>query len=125
MIEDKRKYLRFECLVRVEEIQSEGLNGTPRDASLDNISREGLRIVMDVDQPFTPGIGVKFRISLAADKDPIFIRGSVMWSRMKGDKYEIGLRIEEMDSAAKAELLDMGFERWKEEQTPSRSGSKG
>jgi PilZ domain len=125
MIDDKRKYLRFECLVPVEEIQSEGMNGTAREVALDNVSREGARLVMDVDTPFTPGSNVKLRISLSPDKNPIFIRGSVMWSRMKGDKYEIGVRILDMDSAAKAELLDIGFERWKDEQTPSRSGSKG
>jgi hypothetical protein len=124
MTEDKRKYLRFECLIPVEEIESQGLNGKVHEVALDNISREGVRLIMDVDTAFTPETNVKFRISLAADRDPIFIQGTVMWSRPKGDRFEIGVRILDMDKAAKAELLEIGFERWKEEQTPTQSGSK-
>lgn len=125
MIEDKRKFLRFECSISVEEIQSEGMNGMVHDVTLDNISREGARLIMDVDKAFVPGVDVKFRISLAAEKDPIFVRGRVMWSNPKGDRFEIGLKILDMDNAAKAELLEMGFERWKGGQTPTSLGSKG
>jgi hypothetical protein len=92
-MDDKRKFLRFECSIPVEEIQSEGLNGTVHDVALDNISREGARLIMDVDTAFSPGVDVKLRISVAAEKPPIFVRGRVMWSRPKGDRYEIGLKI--------------------------------
>ena len=124
-MEDKRKFLRFECSIPVEEIQSQGLNGVVHDVALDNISREGVGLIMDVDTAFAPGAEVKFRISLEAEKAPIFIQGRVMWSRPKGDRFEIGLKILEMDKAAKAELLELGFERWKVGQTPPHPGSKG
>lgn len=125
MMDDKRKFLRFECSIPVEEIQSQGLNGEAHDVSLDNISREGVRLIMDVDTPFAPGTEVKFRISLKAEKAPIFVQGRVMWSRPNGDRFEIGLKIEDMDKGAKAELLEIGFDRWKVEQTPGHPGSKG
>jgi hypothetical protein len=125
MMDDKRKFLRFECLIPVEEIQSQGLNGQAREVALDNVSREGVRLIMDVDTAFVPGTDVRFRINLAADRSPIFVRGTVMWSRPKEERFEIGVRIVEMDKAAKAELLDIGFERWKEEKTPPRAGSMG
>jgi len=125
MMDDKRKFLRFECSIPVEEIQSEGLSGMVHDVALDNISREGVRLIMDVDKAFVPGVDVKFRISIAAERDPIFVRGRVMWSRPKEDRFEIGLKIMDMDKAAKAELLEIGFERWKVGQTPTPPGSKG
>jgi hypothetical protein len=125
MTDEKRKYLRFECLVPVDEIHVQGLNGSPGKVAVDNISREGVRIVMDVDVAFNPGLDLDFTLSRPEKKNPIAIRAKVIWSRPKGNRFEVGMRILNMDKAAKAELLEMGFDQWRKEKTPSRSGSKG
>jgi hypothetical protein len=127
MSEEHRKYLRFECLIPVEEFRIQGLNDISLQAALDNVSREGLRLVMDADISFNQGVELDFVINGVQNSKPVSIRGQVVWSKPHGDKFEIGLKILEMDKAAKCELLDIGFERWKEkeEKNPSRTGSKG
>jgi c-di-GMP-binding flagellar brake protein YcgR len=127
MTEEHRKFLRFECVVPVEDIRFQGLTGLSRRASLDDISREGLRLVMDADIAFNPGVELDFVISGLQDKTSVSIHGQVVWSKPHENKFEIGLKILEMDKAAKAELLEIGFERWKEKKKkkPLRSGSKG
>jgi len=104
MGEEKRKYLRFECLVPVEFIRVEGqeVDERRREACLDEISREGIRLVMDVDLNFPPG-----RLTSK-------VLGEVMWVRPKGDRYELGIRIKRMDTAIKSEIMDLAYDQWRE-----------
>ena len=115
MPDDKRKYLRFECLVPVEDVKIEGEETTTKAAVLDNISREGFRIIIDLDFGFSPGHDIDFRVDIPDKKVDAKIHGEVLWTRPKGKKIEVGLRVKKMDKATKSELLDVGYARWREE----------
>jgi len=125
MSAELRKFLRFECLVPVKDVRLEGLADPAGEGALDNISREGLRLVMEVGVAFSPGQAIDFKVSRSGDRKPVSIRARVVWSRPKGNRFQIGLKILDMDSEAKSELLEDGFERWKKGKPPSLRISKG
>jgi len=115
MGEEKRKFLRFECLIPIEFIRIEGrVLGEGRKACLDEISREGIRLVMDVDLKFAPGTEIDLKVNIPDRKLTSNVCGEVMWVRPKGERYELGVRIKDMDKAIKSELLDLGYEKWRE-----------
>jgi hypothetical protein len=116
MSEEKRKFLRFECLVPVEFVRVEGrdLETGRKIATLDEISREGLRVVMDVDLNFSPGTEVDLKINIPDRRLTSRVCGEVMWVKPKGKHYELGIRIKSMDKIAKSELLDLGYEKWRD-----------
>jgi hypothetical protein len=116
MGEEKRKYLRFEVIVPVDLIEVEGVSGADAEAILDNVSREGLRLILDMSSPLGTGAEVNFKVHSAEKHQTFSISGQVVWSRPKGDKVEIGLKIKSIEKAAKADLLDMGYSLWKDEQ---------
>jgi hypothetical protein len=116
MSEDKRKFLRFECLIPVEFVRVEGqrLDAGRKMATLDEISREGLRVVMDVDLNFAPGAEVDLKVNIPDRRLTSNVCGEVMWVRPKGKRYELGIRIKDIDKVIKSELLDLGYRNWRE-----------
>jgi hypothetical protein len=116
MEDEKRKYLRFECLVPVELIRIEGkeLEAGSEAATLGEISREGLRVVMDVDLNFNPGTEVDLKVNIPERRLTSKVSGEVIWSKSKGKICQLGIRIKAMDKAAKSELLDLGYRHWRD-----------
>jgi hypothetical protein len=116
MGEEKRKYLRFECLVPVEFIRIEGrdLDARRKVATLDEISREGLRVVMDVDLNFRRGAEVDFKVNIPERRLTSKVSGEVMWVKPMGKRYQLGIRIKTMDKVTKSELLDLGYKKWRD-----------
>ncbi len=123
MTEEKRKFLRFEVIVPVEVAEIEGLAGEDAEAILDNVSREGLRLILDMRNPFGTGAEVNFTVHNVEKHQSFAVAGEVVWSRPKGDKVEIGLKIKSIEKSAKADLLEMGYSRWKDEQTHPKKPS--
>jgi c-di-GMP-binding flagellar brake protein YcgR len=124
MVEEKRKFLRFECLVPVDHIKIEGKNRKAKKAALFDISREGLRLTLDLDFSFNRGNDVDFKVNIPEKKISSTVTGEVIWSKPKGKKLELGLKIKNMDKAAKSELLDLGYSRWREMQTSTKGKKK-
>ncbi len=115
MADEKRKYLRFECLVPVEDIKVSGGDAQPKKAALLDVSRDGLHIIVDLDFGLTPGRNVDFNISIPDKNVDTRVTGEVMWTRPKGGHIEVGIKITNMNAAAKSELLDIGYLHWQEE----------
>jgi hypothetical protein len=115
MPEEKRKYLRFECLVPVEliEVDENGQPGNP--ALIDNVSREGIRVVLEMGMDFGPGKDLTFKVHGPESHKNCSLKGEIVWIKPKGKKVEIGLRIKDMENCTKSELLDMGYDRWRKD----------
>lgn len=114
MSEDNRKYLRFECLVPVENIKFEEGDAPTKAAALDNVSRDGLHIILDLDFSLSPGHDVDFDVEIPDKKVDSKVSGEVIWTRPKGKKLEVGIRIKNMNKVTKSELLELGYIRWQE-----------
>jgi len=119
-IEEKRKFIRFDCVVPIVVIEVRNEAGDEGEAFLDNMSREGMRIVVSLaGANFGPGAELKFQFLHPDQKTLSVACGEIIWSRSKGDKVEVGLKIRSMEKAAKAALLDLGYARWRKERSQS------
>ena len=128
MGEEKRKFLRFECLVPVDLIDVARGEGEPGDvagdALIEDISREGLRMVFSVGLALTPGANVDLKVQTPEEPGACFLSGSVMWSKEKDQKLEVGIKINRMDDCVRNKLLDIGYAKWLESRIGEKKGKK-
>lgn len=126
MEDDKRKYLRFECLIPIDLMEVDNPDGDSKEALIDNVSREGIRLVFDLGRAFRQGDDVSFQIQNPDRKTTCRMNGEVVWARSLGKKMEVGLRIKNMEKCSKSELLDMGYNAWRKHQkeSPKSRGRK-
>jgi len=110
MSKEKRKFIRFECLFPAEVVKIEGKKGMAKEIKVNNISREGLRLVLSFD--FSPGSDIDMSIVIPGKRASALVSGEIVWSRWKEDKWELGVRIKDIDKGAKSELLDLSYAKW-------------
>ncbi|MHB8055530.1 MAG: PilZ domain-containing protein [Candidatus Aminicenantales bacterium] len=116
MEDDKRKYLRFECLIPIDLMEIDDSISDHKEALIDNVSREGIRLVFDLGRAFREGDSLSFQIQNPDEKRTCRMTGEVVWARPLGKKVEVGLRIKNMERCSKSELLDMGYNAWRKHQ---------
>jgi len=115
---EKRKYLRFECLVPVDlvEIRGEG-EEDPESVLIEDVSREGMRMILDLGPDLRPGGDIDFKVHNPDEKETCSVVGEIIWSKAKDDKLEVGIKLRKMDESMKNKLLDIGYARWLELQS--------
>jgi hypothetical protein len=121
MGDDKRKFLRFECLLPVEMVEVQGRSAEGIKGEIENVSREGIGLIFNLGLNFTPGAVIGFKIMNPATQKECQVKGKIIWSTLAGSKIGIGLKIMNIERSAKAELLDMGFKLWREKKAKSRT----
>jgi c-di-GMP-binding flagellar brake protein YcgR len=114
MAKEKRKYFRFDCPVPVNLIQIEGGKRLVKKAMLDEISREGLKLTFSFDLDLRPGSEVNFKLNIPEKRLTSKLLGEIVWSKPKGKKLEMGLKIKDMDKILKSELMDLVYAKWRE-----------
>lgn len=113
MPEEKRKFLRFECLVPVELVGVTEPDAPGSPGVIGEVSREGLRVVLDMGMDFGPGKDLQFKMHSGESRKTCSLKGEIVWAKSKGEKVELGLRIKNMENCTKSELLDLGYDRWR------------
>jgi hypothetical protein len=124
MTEEKRKFLRFECLVPVELVEVEASDEASAAAVIKNVSRDGIRIVLDLGSDLQPGTDLQFKISSPEPGQSCSLQGEVIWTKAKSGKVEVGLKIKHLDECAKAGLLEIGYEQWRKGQAKLQGQAK-
>ncbi len=114
MAKEKRKYFRFDCPVPVNLIQIEGGKRLVKKATLDEISREGLKLTFSFDLDLRPGSEVNFKLNIPEKRLTSKVLGEIVWSKPKGKKLEMGLKIKDMNNILKSELMDLVYAKWRE-----------
>jgi len=114
MAKEKRKYFRFDCPVQVNLIQIEGGKRLVKEATLEEISREGLKLTFSFDQDLRPGSEVNFKLNIPEKRLTSKVLGEIVWSKPKGKKLEMVLKIKDMDKILKSELMDLVYAKWRE-----------
>lgn len=113
MAKEKRKYFRFACPVPVHLIQVEGGRRIVRKAVLNEISREGLKLTSNFSPSLSPGSEVRFKLNIPEIELLSRVSGEVIWSKPRGKKSEVGVRIEDMDKGLKSALMDLAYAKWR------------
>jgi c-di-GMP-binding flagellar brake protein YcgR len=114
---EKRKYLRFECTLPAKVTRVEEQNGLEEKAQVDDFSREGLRMVMNVEFNFAPGSVLELQCSLPGKQATAWVSAEVIWSRNEAGKCELGLQIKDMAPEARSEILDSCYEQWQKKKS--------
>ncbi len=119
MGEDKRKYLRFECLLPVEMVEVQGKPAIGIKGKIGNVSREGLGLIFNLGLNFEPGALIGFKMYNPETRKECQVKGEIAWSKLAGNKIEIGMKIVNMDKCTKAQLLELGFNLWRDKKIKS------
>ncbi|HEX2695857.1 MAG TPA: PilZ domain-containing protein [Acidobacteriota bacterium] len=114
MENDQRKFLRFECMLPAEIIKVEEQDGRAEKARIDDFSRGGLKLVLNLDFNFIPGSKIELKCSLPDKADAAQARAETVWSRNEGGTWSLGLKILDMDPEARAKVLDSCYSQWQE-----------
>jgi len=113
---DKRKFLRFKCLLPAEVVRVEGGSGAGGKAVVDDFSREGLRLVLNLDVDIVPGARLDLQCTLPGGGGTVQAAGEVVWSRAEGGRRELGMKIKKMAPEARCEILDACYLNWQEKE---------
>jgi c-di-GMP-binding flagellar brake protein YcgR len=111
---DQRKYLRFECLLPAEVVGVEEHSGMTEKALIDDFSRGGLKLVLNLDFDFLPGSKIELKCSLPEKTETAPAKAEVIWSRNEGGTWTLGLKILDMAPEARSEILGSCYSKWQE-----------
>jgi c-di-GMP-binding flagellar brake protein YcgR len=114
MEHDQRKYLRFECMLPAEVIKVEGQDGLTEKAQIEDFSRGGLKLVLNLDFNFLPGVKIELKCSLPDKTEAAPAKAEVIWSKNEGGTWCLGLKILDMAPEARSEVLDACYSQWQE-----------
>jgi len=111
--EDKRKFLRFDCVLPAEVVELKGKKNIIGRATVKDFSNIGLKLTVNFNlEPRSP---MDLKLYLPEKKLTTSVSGEISWSRFKDKKLEIGLKIKDMDKKLKKEILDWISPSWTQE----------
>ncbi|OPX29891.1 MAG: hypothetical protein B1H08_02870 [Candidatus Omnitrophica bacterium 4484_171] len=112
-MDGKRKFLRFDTALNIEFKQTAGTEDKYLLGALRNFSREGLSFV---SQKFDaqPRQNLELRFKLPAKDVVVSCRGEIAWKKNTEDNALVGMKLKEIDAAAKGEILEYAYKKWVE-----------
>jgi c-di-GMP-binding flagellar brake protein YcgR len=114
MDKEQRKFLRFECMLPAEVIKVDERNGMAEKARIEDFSRGGLKLVLNLDFDIVCGSKIELKCALPDNPDVSPARAEVIWSKNEGGTWSLGLKILDMDPEARSEILDACYAQWQE-----------
>lgn len=116
MISERRRFRRFDVSLDVVfDATSSAVTGITK-----NVSRSGICFESTAfDRPLNERM--ELRVKLPGQDTFVSLSGNVAWTKQVADRYQVGLEFQEIDKAAKVEILDYAYDRWLE--TQRRSGT--
>ena len=113
--DERRRFMRFSITLQaVIEVEVNGKD--PSQAKILEFSREGLRLFIPKDNLFDKQ-SLKLKVYLPHRVLPVLLGGFVKWMKQKDDGWELGVKIEHVNTEEKSEILDYAYKLWKEKNT--------
>jgi hypothetical protein len=122
MGKEKRKYLRFECLLPVELVKVDGKSNIGRKITAHDFSREGIKISINFD--IEMGSNMEVNLHIPEKKISVPVSGEIVWVKSVDNRLEAGLKIKDMDNELKSEILNWIFPKWLEKKKEEKEGRK-
>jgi hypothetical protein len=123
MSEEKRKYIRFGCLLPAEVTKVEDTAHIIKDTNINDFSREGIRVKMSLN--LKTGSVVQLNIRHPKTSETIPVEAEIVWSRQSENFIELGLKISKIDKTVKHDIQEYIYEGWLEEQQTSGQEDPG
>ena len=120
MPKEKRKFLRFKCLLPAELVGLQGKEHLEAKASASDFSIEGMKLSIDFVN-LKPGSNLDLKLYSPETQEFNSLKGEVTWKKWVKGKLEVGLKIKEMDKISKSEILNWIFPRWLEKEREEKS----
>lgn len=114
MSEEKRKYIRFGCLLPAEVTRVEDTAHIIKDTNVNDFSREGIRVKMSLN--LKTGSVVQLNIKNPKTSEAIPVEAEIVWSRQSDNSIDLGLKISKIDKTVKHDIQEYIYEGWLEEQ---------
>lgn len=122
MGKEKRKYLRFECLLPVELVKVDGKKHIGRNITAHDFSREGIKLSINFD--IEMGSNMEVNLHIPEKKISVPVSGEIVWVRSVDNRLEAGLKIKDMDNELKSEILNWIFPKWLEKKKEEKEERK-
>jgi hypothetical protein len=122
MGKEKRKYLRFECLLPVELVKVDGKNHINRKITAHDFSREGIKLSINFD--IEMGSNMEVNLHIPEKKISVPVSGEIVWVKSVDNRLEAGLKIKDMDNELKSEILNWIFPKWLEKKKEEKEDRK-
>jgi hypothetical protein len=123
MIEEKRKFQRFECLIPSEVLKLGDKQSLIERAIIRNLSAEGLKLVVRYVDP-VPGSRAKLVLYVPDKKLITPLSGEIVWSKYTENVLDIGIKIHQIDPRAREEILAWLFPKWLESEKIKKRGKR-
>jgi len=121
MEDNKRKFPRFECSIHSEVIKIEENKNLIERTSILDFSQDGLKLGVDFINPL-PGSNIDIEILLPAKQLIATLSGEAVWSKYVKNRMEVGLKLRDMDSQAKENILKWVYFRNLEKAKKEKKG---
>ncbi len=122
MGKEKRKYLRFECLLPVELVKVDGKNHIKRNITAHDFSREGIKLSINFD--IEMGSNMEVNLHIPEKEISVPVSGEIVWVKSVDNRLEAGLKIKDMDNELKSEILNWIFPKWLEKKKEEKEDRK-
>ncbi len=111
MLEDRRKFLRFDIPLHVKFKPSKGLIEKYVLGVTTNFSRQGFCFeAQNID--LEPTETLELKVMLPRENAFVPVLGDIVWKKRVGSKFLVGIQIIEMHKEAKWEILDYAYTIW-------------
>ena len=111
MDKDRRKFIRFDVPLKVEISIKADINYI-KEATTKDFSREGVGLVLN-DFDLEEGSKIKLKFFLPSLPEPIVSSASIKWAGKVKDKWQMGVKLDDIASADKSQILDYVYEKWR------------
>jgi hypothetical protein len=122
MGKEKRKFLRFECLLPVDLVRVDGKDHISRKIEAHDFSREGIKLSINFNIEI--GTNMEVNLHIPEKKLSVPVTGEITWVKSVDNRLEAGLQIKEMDNELKSEILNWIFPKWLEKKKEEKEEKK-
>lgn len=123
MPDNRRKHERMKCVIPAEVVQFGGSSRLVEKISVCDFSLEGLKLVISYVAPESNS-NVNLRLLIPETKLSTPFSGEIRWSKFEDNKLEVGLKTQQMDGEAMAEIVNWLYPRWRDKMEPWKEDKK-
>jgi len=122
MGKDRRKFIRFDVPLKVEIGLKADINYI-KEVTAKDFSREGVGLVLR-DFDLAEGSQIQLKFFIPSRPEPIASSAVIKWAGKIDNKWQMGVKLEDMENSDKSQILDFVYEQWRRKHKSSKDIGK-